>query len=170
MRAVFLVKAIFACASMFAETGRGLQHIPGLENECASIDRIYKDLHTLTRDGHRVVYIVNKEGIFEHLEHQLNIYKFCYDVNVELTVEQKAMLARYHEQKAHDAVGGVIREVPYQSPLYNSCAEQTGMVVETIACGLVSHPGCRDVLTGIAEYYLQNQSKKEIEFVPKDKK
>jgi hypothetical protein len=43
------------------------------------------------------------------------------------------------------------------------------MVVETIACGLAPHPECRDVLTGIAEYYVRNQLKKEIELALQDK-
>jgi len=161
MKILFLISTVFTYALLCVENEKILCHIPGLENECASIDHIYKELDILTRNGHRVVYIINKEGVFEHPTHQLNMYKFCYDVNVELTPEQKAMLARYHAHKAHDAVGRIIQEIPHESPLYNTCAEQTGMVIETIACGLTPHPECRDILTKIAEYYAHLETTKK---------
>lgn len=127
-------------------------HIVGLEDECACIDDIYKELERLTREGQEVVY-VNKRGVFENSAHQLNIYKFCYDVNGELTVDQKSLLAHYHVLKAYDVFGRVIREVPYEQPLYDQCARQTGMVIETIACALTPRPECHNILTGIAAIY-----------------
>jgi len=160
MKQIFLIiTAVF----FFCSTTNCIDKIPGailgLENECTSIDLIYEKLDKLTRDGEIVVY-VNREGVFENPAHQLNIYKFCYDVNVELNPHQKALLAHYHAQKAYNAVGSVIREVPDQpKEFYNQCAEQTGMVVETIACALTPYPQCGDVLTGIAESYARTAKK-----------
>lgn len=150
---VFLV----ACASIAAANERLLQHIPGLENECAEIDAIYNKLHTLTRDERVVVY-VNEKGVFENAVHELYIYKFCYDVNVERTAEQKAWLARYNAQKGFDAIGRIRRELPESSPLYNHCARQTGMVVDTLACGLMPYPECGGVLMGIVSHHERLQA------------
>lgn len=152
---LFLVGAFFAYATINAKTEKCAHHIMGLENECARIDSLYKELDSLIRDGQEVVYI-NREGIFENPNHQLNIYKFCYDVNVELTPDQKASLAQYHAHKAYNAVGRVMREVPddhQQGGLYDQCARQTGMVIETIACALTPYPECGNVLTGITDFY-----------------
>ena len=126
--------------------------VVGLEDESACIDDIYKELERLTREGQEVVY-VNKRGVFENSAHQLNIYKFCYDVNGELTVDQKSLLAHYHVLKAYDVFGRIIHEVPYEQPLYDQCARQTGMVIEIIACALTPRPECHNILTGIATIY-----------------
>jgi len=147
------------CITINASEHKAPSHIPGLEEECSIIDHIYKELGTLTRKGETVVY-VNKKGVFENPPHQLNMYKFCYDVNQELTLEKRVVLSRYHAEKAFDEFGRAMQETPEQPrDLYEQRARQTGMVIETIACGLHPSQG-PNVLPTIAAAYQHLEDKK----------